>query len=282
MTQRAYYSILNATNTVNFNRLSPSYEHRLVKYGNRGMAIRVPHLDRAGVKNDKFEEFYDQNEHKQKVDNRYRNLKQLKGIDILLYSEYRYQKHKRLLTIKVMDKLAKEYNDYSPIPYLIHSNKIQYTLIYLLISKDKYPQYAEKYLPLISTICNQGVDLNQQNLYINTYQSLYHFTEHDLKLHFRSITTSGNNSIGRVLNFKTSAIIRSSQISFISGGIDYFELLINIPEIIYNCLAIVRPWTFSANLKFKITNPGEQFTNTFHQLVLDNISVWYQGNFYNL
>lgn len=42
-TERCYYAIANSCNTVNFDRLSPSYEHRLMKYYIRGFDIWIPH-----------------------------------------------------------------------------------------------------------------------------------------------------------------------------------------------------------------------------------------------
>ena len=36
-----------------------------------------------------------------------------------------------------------------------------------------------------------------------------------------------------------------------------------------------------ATIRWKITNPGEQSTSTFHRLVLEDVSKWYTGEFYN-
>jgi len=45
-TKRFIFSILFGYNTVNFNRLSPVYERRMVKYAERGLKIYVPGFDR--------------------------------------------------------------------------------------------------------------------------------------------------------------------------------------------------------------------------------------------
>lgn len=42
-TERFYYAMANSCNTVNFDRLSASYEHRLIKYYSRGFDIWIPH-----------------------------------------------------------------------------------------------------------------------------------------------------------------------------------------------------------------------------------------------
>jgi hypothetical protein len=39
-------------------------------------------------------------------------------------------------------------------------------------------------------------------------------------------------------------------------------------------------FSFDNVLRFKKVNPGEQTTGTFHKLVLDDISTWYNGTFY--
>lgn len=44
-TERFVYSVQNGYNTVNFDRLSPSYSHRLVKYFQRGFAIWIPEIE---------------------------------------------------------------------------------------------------------------------------------------------------------------------------------------------------------------------------------------------
>jgi hypothetical protein len=34
-------------------------------------------------------------------------------------------------------------------------------------------------------------------------------------------------------------------------------------------------------IQWKIINPGEQATSTFHQLILKDLNIWYNGKFYN-
>ena len=43
-TKRGYYSLTNKTNIINFNKLSPSYEYRLIKYFKRGYNIYIPQI----------------------------------------------------------------------------------------------------------------------------------------------------------------------------------------------------------------------------------------------
>jgi hypothetical protein len=48
LTERCLYALVNGYNTVSFDRLSPSYEHRLAKYGTRGIAICIPDFNKFG------------------------------------------------------------------------------------------------------------------------------------------------------------------------------------------------------------------------------------------
>lgn len=45
ITERGAYALSNGYNTFNFERMSPSYEYRLLKYGNRGFGIWIPFID---------------------------------------------------------------------------------------------------------------------------------------------------------------------------------------------------------------------------------------------
>ena len=45
ITNRGLYALLKQVNTINFERLSPSYAHRLIKYYYRGISIYDPFLD---------------------------------------------------------------------------------------------------------------------------------------------------------------------------------------------------------------------------------------------
>lgn len=45
ITERGAYSLVNGYNTFNFERMSPSYEYRLLKYCNRGFAIWIPFME---------------------------------------------------------------------------------------------------------------------------------------------------------------------------------------------------------------------------------------------
>lgn len=60
-TERYLYSLTNQKNTVNFNRLSPSYSYRLLKYFDRGFDIYIPCLKllKNGINFDLTSDFYE-------------------------------------------------------------------------------------------------------------------------------------------------------------------------------------------------------------------------------
>jgi hypothetical protein len=58
ITDRALYALVNKSNTVNFDRMSPSYLDRLVKYGTRGFAIAIPNFSKASVNYKEIENKY--------------------------------------------------------------------------------------------------------------------------------------------------------------------------------------------------------------------------------
>ena len=68
-------------------------------------------------------------------------------------------------------------------------------------------------------------------------------------------------------------------ISYVNNKI-FINLILHFPQEIYDILAHVRPWAFEPNLQFKITNPGEQMTNTFNVTVYEDNNIWYNGHFY--
>lgn len=59
MTNRCVFALKAGFNTFSFDRLSPSYENRLAKYGVRGLPIFVPELDRGKIKDIELQTFYD-------------------------------------------------------------------------------------------------------------------------------------------------------------------------------------------------------------------------------
>lgn len=240
MTKRAWYSIVRGYNTVNFDRLSPSYEHRLVKYAVRGIPIKVPNFDRGKVDIKALEARW--KEHRDlptwNVNRKYSVLfRDLRGLDIILMSEYKYHRDNLSPTVlSQFEKLSHKVSDYC---INISSAKSYVTDIinHLLYTSDLYPEHSKKYMPIIRK-----------------------FPRHP----------EYEGCVNQI--FSEKEIIRYSSRTLYD--------VVNMDTRIYDLLQIIKPWAFPLDLQFKTTNPGEQMTNTFNRIVLCDNRIWYHRHFY--
>lgn len=279
ITQRGLYSLANGFNTVNFDRLSPSYERRLAKYGTRGIAVKIPNFNPVNIDHEAMEKRFQETivEKKDfiydyaarrplyKKINRstdYKQLVTLKGLDTLLYLDFQAQKGQyKPRTIRTIEKTTEEFNDYyQKIPNA--GNPIEWVLRYLIESRSSYPEEAKKYLPFL-----EGA-----------------WTEEYGEIEFEDPQDS------HMLQFQINTIPYAKEINFIrtTFNIRYaldqqenLHSLLNITDRIYNCLGSVRPWKIPQRIQWKTIRPGEQMTGSFHKTVLDDRSVWYKGEFYH-
>ena len=285
MTQRALYSICNGYNTVNFGRLSPSYEYRLAKYGARGMAVKVPRFTRERINREgmeaKFEasltrirygmEYYPKYTFKgEYVGTDYNALRDprkeqpLKGLDILIYLEFQAEKrHYHRRSLKSIEALADEVSDYSGRLFKRNSgDSIESTAHWMIVSRRDYANHASEYLPLLGEI-DEETDYHLVDLFPDDPEAQ------------------------AALFFETNNIFMAKHIDFVRFDSSYWgdmredlTRLCHLPEIIYNAFAVVRPWLLPREIQWKTVNPGEQMTGTFHQTVLKDNAVWYEGFFY--
>lgn len=265
MTQRAYFALKNGYNTVNFNRLSPSYELRLAKYGCRGMAIKINnfYVDNinkevlsdylVNIKDNKTTRFYLNHAH----------LSKLHNIDKLLYLEYYCERYNyKTHSIKMINKLNHEKSDYDAPSFIDYRKCSNGSGIFDLLSYF-YGEYAEC-LEFNGDRDDDGpVELTE-----NHYKELAR-TSNFLKSEVHNATKLLTNSI-------------HNKFWFVKGELEYLNVIINIPDLVYDALKNQQPWDFPAKLQFKTTNPGEQMTNTFHQIILNDNNEWYKGKFYKL
>ena len=266
-TERSLYAIKNGYNTVNFDRLSKSYELRLAKYGTRGMAVKIPNFDKRNINMDELTKTWNNMKNERKM--LYNYVKNnLTGIDVLIFLDYNIQSHDYLLSngrrfvSKYAGKyvsnsillLAEESSDYSAIPFNHGPStlSLRRTIQYLL-DEDRmfaFPELVPRmhsYRPLLNNI-KKNYDTN---------------------------------------NFIISFIPKSKMIYYIKyqkGYTDvnpeYIGMILEIPDDIYIGLGMIRPWNIPQKIELKTINPGEQMTGTFHKIVLGDNDAWYKGNFY--
>ena len=286
-TQRALFAIKHGYNTVNFDRLSPSYEHRLVKYGTRGVAVKIPNFYRSRVNTVSLRERWDRfiertsrttydgekipygnmrdrydrikTKHLSPVREQSHQDHALHGLDTLLYlefhcSQYKYNKN----TLKTVQKLADESSDYCPVPYQdAHSTfgtMIDNIMGYLDESAEIYKEQAAQYLPYLTHMMDVAMSSDEKTAF--------------------SFRTNNIPKAPKLEFLKTT--------SFRNTTLDVLRVLFHIPDNVYNCLGAVRPWTLPQHIDFKITNPGEQMTGTFHKIVLEDNKEWYKGMYYTI
>ena len=271
MTQRAYFAIKNGYNTVNFNRLSPSYELRLAKYGCRGMAININNFDINNVDKNILLEYFTEIKNKNRKSTQFHkhhaHLSKLHNIDKLLYLDYYCENYNyKTHSIKMINKLNHEKSDYAAPSFIDYKKYANGSVIYDLMS-NFYDVYIDSLEFDINKDEDGPVDFTDQ---LRDREEEHH----NLKSKSKFLKSEVNNT----LNLQTNSIY--SKFFFIKGELQYLNLIINIPDLIYDALALTQPWDFPSQLKFKTTNPGEQMTNTFHQIILENNSKWYEGKFY--
>lgn len=269
MTQRACFAIKNGYNTVNFNRLSPSYELRLAKYGCRGMAIKINNFDINNVNKNTLLDYFSEVKNNQTTQfyNNHAHLSKLHNIDKLLYLEYycehyNYKSH----SINMINKLNHEKSDYTAPSFIDYKKYANGSAI-----SDLMLYFYSEYTECLEFDINKGKD---EPVDFTDDLRDREDEHHNLNSKSKFLKSEVNNA----LELLTNSIY--NKFWFIKGESKYLNLIINIPDLIYNALSLVQPWDFSAKLKFKTTNPGEQMTNTFHQIILEDNSQWYKGNFY--
>mgnify|MGYP006908214950 CR=1 FL=1 len=284
MTQRALYAICNEVNTVNFDRLSPSYERRLAKYGTRGVAVKVPNFNRKQVDREelekKFQELAVSKKEWHKVRREwvatevnwatdFKKLRDprenpLRGLDTLIYLDFQAEKRTyRTGTIKGIESLAADASDYSGNLFKSQpGTPIESILMHLIDTRRDYPEAAAKYLPYLEGTW-EGDD----------YSPIFNDPDLDdaQRLDINLIPLARQIDFIRADHWFGSDEDRPERL---------YKLLLEIPARIYDCLGTVRPWMIPRRLEWKVTDPGEQFTGSFHKTVLQDTSTWYRGRFY--
>jgi len=88
--------------------------------------------------------------------------------------------------------------------------------------------------------------------------------------------TEVDNSI-----FRCNNVVQSKKLYALSCDLSYLDEILNIDVNLWGAIEILYGVDFPARLEWKVTNPGEQMTGTFHRIVLDDNKKWYESKYYN-
>lgn len=93
------------------------------------------------------------------------------------------------------------------------------------------------------------------------------------------LTNLSGRTFREYLDMRTKT--SDNKIIFIKLNVGIIVDLLSINESFYGAVQRFCGWDFPAKLQFKLTNPGEQMTNTFHPTVLVDRSEWYRSEYYD-
>jgi hypothetical protein len=297
LTARAQNALRKGINTVDFGRLSPSYEYRLVKYATRGMIIRIPDFDRLCVDSEAIAAeinsmLYDGVSqdpwpHTAGREKRYRAFhRKVFGLNRLLVLEdhFRVTPHKKHMQ-RAFEELTREHSDYCTRPYQAtegyqQGQHVDELLMYMgdlrcrVSGPDEpghcemtYPDEFAQYKPFIDARVAQLEAENPENIH-------------------RDENYMGRPTVN-IVNIRTSPVIGipfsgigNKKLNFIRTHT--LNEVLAIDENIYGAMAAACEWRFPRVVTFKRIQPGEQTTSTFHQIVLADTREWYKGKFYHV
>lgn len=154
MTQRCLAALMAGYNTVNFDRLSPSYERRLAKYGARGISVKIPNFNRKNIDYEKVIDFANKYEHDNNRGNQHYAIRarKLQGLAILIYADHGMRLYRKACT-SLFNTLCQENSDYANLGKVMHhgypSSSIADFMDHMLKTTKKYPEASARYVPLM-------------------------------------------------------------------------------------------------------------------------------------
>jgi len=264
LTRRCLFSLIFGYNTVNFGRLSPSYEWRLSKYGFRGMKVRIPGFDRSKVRKSLTSLNHLMYPFTKSI--------KLRGIDILLFCEMKFYTRGNEFRGQYM-KLASDYDEqnsayFDPLGNILGQLKH-------IRSKEINKEAVKRCLISRETdmIITEEIHPRRVNKNMEYYKG-FRFENKDHVLSFVCWNIRISNIFIETGNFEESGII-----SRVQSGYKFFPFILNIPKLVYqatNCLV----WNIPRKVHFQEIDPGSQVTGTFHKIVLKDNSEWFKGEYY--
>lgn len=282
MTHRCYYALMNMCNTVDFDRMSPTYELRLCKYALRGIPVRIIGFDRTKINYVNLDNLIYGNIKRRivKYEQVYKDLKKVDKLDPISFKEYWDLLCDFDLRSKALYKVARGLNGLNKLIYME----------YLLILREYKPSAIQR----IKTLCNWSSDYGSPK--VSTFAQLTdcisYIEVNDQEKH--DALVKYQKTVSPTLNiYRLPQLYHFNDISEIGisiGGKDRYSwevfdskmsLLFNVDPEFYEFISKYKTWKLDEKMSFKVINPGEQATGTFHKLIYEDRAIWY-GSFYNI
>ncbi len=283
LTRRAAYALSKGYNTLNLARASPSYEHRLLKYMSRGIALRLPKFDKNRILVDAVHR-----EGGNYMSTYNSKLLSLKMLDLILYAyvwakydhdagtfiSRKSHKMRRLQGVSVL-------SDYHPFeirqPNFV---SLLYLLKYVYQTLDKY-LHREILFDLFHMVRQRILFSEEQ--YDKSENSLPSEIAHEIEIKF--LTEAQRADLNNPFPYDLKKELDEIAVPIFRRGtsktwcIEY-DIDNPISANTYRVLSFIRPWDVPYQIEWKKTNPGEQMTGTFHKLTLEKPETWWSTRFY--
>ena len=240
LTERSKFALENMMNFVDFDRMSPTYENRLVKYADRGFSTYVPDFKWTpditnGVmtyiteknsfpKWDHNKSYEEQRENRKSAMREFRDRHPpLRGVEILISSYFGYKKSNHYVS------------DYE------------------------------------SRGCGERLNLGNFEFVLNRETDVISYSV-QFRFGWGKMYASEYAKIMVDNIFELNPLVLyKSKIKSIAGH--------TFNDDVFDPVFTGHKFRIPFKLEWKTTLPGEQFTSTFHKLVLEDLSTWYKCRF---
>lgn len=284
MTRRAQFGISNMVNTVDFDRMSPTYEFRLAKYMARGFSVHVPDFKWSSVKKDQIVFHLNQKDKfRKQLDKIYSKvgdsddrlveraklksvfgdvLAKLTGIEILIYAYF---------GLAIPGKTATDYGETrggsdegGDRPFFIF-NLDGKVISYMVKFEARMTIDTRKHL--FNAIFD--IEMFPKALLVSNEKP---------KCKGRRTVSKGRTKkvVRRIMYKRRDETSSDEDIFSADEDEDDSDEKQHTPS---SSKQNQPKFDLPTKLEWKITNPGEQFTGTFHKLVYDNPLTWYESRF---
>src|SRR5690606_37000431 len=290
-TERGIYSLFNGFNVLNFKLLSPSYEYRLIKYAERGIAVHVPNVDENEIDYIKLEEIFQyyfghMDKESPSISDMYNTINSVTtklGLDM---EDKTFEMYEHIKTMEdyVRDKMN------------IRLQNMRFGSFDILLFTD----YKSRKFPFSTRLYERSIitsDYEEKSEYYNCPKSINNYFDYLIRKHHRypkiwdnimknvdGRTMSGGDYLSLLClneyNIDVRCISGTFNIYKITTELKYIDSILYLDYDIYNIASNINKDFMSKNIEFKTKVPGDQITSTINRIILEDENLWYNGYFY--